>query len=239
VNNLVIVGSTAHLAKSITDSDIIKSSDHIFLLDRSKNDSIASGNTSFIYYDLSLHPSDSPLWNNSIFLKTTNLRVIWLSFSPPADILLNDKSLSQESWWINCGNPVAFGMKLLDYNFKVAFVFASSIYSVISPDPLVYTQNTAINPLLYGVSKSGMNQAIRWLSVQKITHRYNSIVLGACPSQATLNDSLFADRLLKKIPGGRFGTSSDFLNLANFLTADLSEYIRGQLIVCDGGFTIV
>jgi len=46
------------------------------------------------------------------------------------------------------------------------------------------------------------------------------------------------EAILKGIPQGRFGTPADVANLVVFLASDLADYITGQSIVIDGGFSV-
>ena len=43
------------------------------------------------------------------------------------------------------------------------------------------------------------------------------------------------DEWNKKIPLRRGGTPEDIANVALFLASDLSSYVTGQVIICDGG----
>jgi 2-deoxy-D-gluconate 3-dehydrogenase len=93
----------------------------------------------------------------------------------------------------------------------------------------------------YAASKSGILGLTRTLAAEWASHgiRCNAI----CPGyfHTELTDSLFADpekvdRMLRRIPLGRFGVADDLVGAAIFLLSDASAYITGQPINVDGGW---
>lgn len=69
----------------------------------------------------------------------------------------------------------------------------------------------------------------------------NAIAPGVIESDMTkpmLSDDASKDSFLTNIPVGRIGKPKDIAHAAVFLVSDESEYIVGQTIVVDGGWTI-
>ncbi len=48
-------------------------------------------------------------------------------------------------------------------------------------------------------------------------------------------DAAWAERMLAKIPMGRFGAMDDLVGAAVFLASDASAYVTGQILYVDGG----
>jgi len=46
------------------------------------------------------------------------------------------------------------------------------------------------------------------------------------------------EQMVKTIPIGRMGKPADIANVVLFLVDDKSNFITGQCIVCDGGYTL-
>ena len=46
------------------------------------------------------------------------------------------------------------------------------------------------------------------------------------------------DKILEKIPLGRFGETADIANLALYMASDESSYVTGQVISINGGYYI-
>ena len=44
--------------------------------------------------------------------------------------------------------------------------------------------------------------------------------------------------LIRQIPAGRLGTPEEIAKLVLFLSNDTGDYINGQVITIDGGFTL-
>jgi 3-oxoacyl-[acyl-carrier protein] reductase len=66
----------------------------------------------------------------------------------------------------------------------------------------------------------------------------NAIAPGAIDVGSIPADSEMIKQIVKTIPIGRMGFPSDIANLAVFLASNESNYITGQCIVCDGGYTL-
>ena len=50
-------------------------------------------------------------------------------------------------------------------------------------------------------------------------------------------DPKFKQLIISKIPSNRLGTPDDVANVTAFLSSDLANYITGENIILDGGWT--
>jgi NAD(P)-dependent dehydrogenase (short-subunit alcohol dehydrogenase family) len=96
-----------------------------------------------------------------------------------------------------------------------------------------------VNIDAYTASKGGLVALTRALAASLGEHgiRVNAIAPGTIDTpmiRAVLEAGGAAERLTK-IPLGRVGTPEDIAGLALFLASDLSGYVTGQIIACDGG----
>lgn len=102
----------------------------------------------------------------------------------------------------------------------------------------------------YAAAKSGIHALTRTAAAENAQHniRVNCIVPGAVMSRLGLpSDSeqteediqARRERGARNSPIGRGGVGDDIAYLAVFLASDESEFITGQLIVADGGWTAI
>lgn len=89
----------------------------------------------------------------------------------------------------------------------------------------------------YGVSKSALIYLIKWLASSMATKvRVNSI------SPVGINrrqSSLLKKKYISKVPLGRMCKEDYIIGTVLFLSSDLSNYITGQNIIIDGGYSII
>jgi 3-oxoacyl-[acyl-carrier protein] reductase len=90
----------------------------------------------------------------------------------------------------------------------------------------------------YAASKAGIIGLTKALAKEFAGRgvRVNAIAPGFI--QTPMTDTLTPDvqeKMKEAIPLGRFGDPADVANIVLFLVADLSSYITGQVINCDGG----
>lgn len=138
--------------------------------------------------------------------------------------------------------------KVLDVNLKSIFLTSkkvlgsmpeggriiniSSIASFVGFEGLVH----------YCASKGGMNGMIRALALElapkKIT--VNAVAPGAIdtPGATAAMDERARNQTISLIPLARYGLPADIANAVLFLASEKSDYITGQVIVVDGGWTL-
>ena len=98
------------------------------------------------------------------------------------------------------------------------------------------------NSMPYGASKGGVCQLTRAMAEEWSKHgiNCNAIAPGFFPTELTA--SVFADeekatKLADQTAIGRNGKPEDIHGVTVFLTSPASDYITGQTIYLDGGFT--
>jgi NAD(P)-dependent dehydrogenase (short-subunit alcohol dehydrogenase family) len=112
----------------------------------------------------------------------------------------------------------------------------SSIYGNLAPDYSLYNETEMGNPAAYSVSKGGLNQLTRWLATTLSPNiRVNTISPGGVFRN---QPNKFVERYKNKTPLGRMATEEDFKGVIAYLTSDLSEYVTGQNIFVDGGWSV-
>ena len=108
----------------------------------------------------------------------------------------------------------------------------SSIASLVGFEGLVH----------YCASKGGMNGMIRALAIE-LAHKkinVNAVAPGAIETPGAsggMTDDM-KKGTIATIPWNRMGTPDDIAQATVFLASDRSDYITGQVIVVDGGWTL-
>lgn len=95
----------------------------------------------------------------------------------------------------------------------------------------------------YAASKAAVEQLTRVLALEWAEHgiRVNAIAPTTVATEgrgSLLADPEFVERRTAEIPLGRIGAPSDLVATALLLAGPGGEFITGETIVCDGGFTL-
>ena len=126
----------------------------------------------------------------------------------------------------------AVSTKMISNNYGRILNIAS-IFSVISKEKRVAYSSTkfGLNGLTIGTSND----------VSKYNILCNSLSPGFVMTDLTKKNLSEKEikELSSQIPIKKFGTTSDVSNVAVFLLSDLNQYITGQNIIVDGGYTNV
>ena len=94
----------------------------------------------------------------------------------------------------------------------------------------------------YGIAKAGISHMTRMLAIEWAPHgiRVNAIAPGTTMTESRrplITDPSRQDRLLSRIPLGRFGTPEEMAGAIAYLASPIASYITGQILLLDGGLT--
>lgn len=173
------------------------------------------------------------LVNNAAFVGTSNLAGWTVPFE---DQTVETWSRALE---VNLTAPfeIIQGLiKPLRQSKTASIINISSIYGVMAPDWNIYEGTSMGNPAAYGVSKAGLIQLTKWMATSFAPDiRANCVSPGGLYRNQNIT---FVEKYLSKTPLGRMANESDVVNCVTFLASELSQYITGQNLIADGGFTI-
>lgn len=117
----------------------------------------------------------------------------------------------------------------------------SSMYGVVAPQFEVYDQFPQfLNPPHYGAAKAGIIQLTKYYAsyLGNLGINVNTVTPGPFPSLSVQKSEDFLNELKKKTCLNKIGTPEDLAGVFVFLASEASNFITGQNIIIDGGWTI-
>ena len=115
----------------------------------------------------------------------------------------------------------------------------SSIYGLVAQDNSIY-KNTKMNEnIAYSAIKGAIISYTKLLSVyySKYSIRANSISPGGVLTKCMDED--FVKNYSERVPIGRLASANEIAKASLFLVSDFSNYITGENLVVDGGWTAI
>ncbi|MEI2275639.1 SDR family oxidoreductase [Sphingobacterium sp. ML3W] len=117
----------------------------------------------------------------------------------------------------------------------------SSMYGVVAPDFTIYEDSPgSLNPPHYGAAKAGLIQLSKYYAsyLGKDNIQVNCVTPGPFPSDSVKRkDPAFERRLADNTMLKRVGIPEDLIGVFMLLVSNASDFITGQNIIVDGGWT--
>lgn len=101
-----------------------------------------------------------------------------------------------------------------------------------------------MNRAPYCASKAGVAQLTRALALEWAKYGICINAIGPGIIRTSLSDAYIksdqerCEKMIQKIPLGRFGKPEDLAGITLFLASDASDYLTGQTLYVDGGYTV-
>lgn len=249
---VLITGGYGHLGKAVTESLLFHGA-QVYILGRDRDkfsqsfqqELKNSANLFFEFCDISSTEEIKKAFSK-IYDKTGRI-----------DVLINNafyskgqspERMTDEEWEMGIDgtlNSVFRCTREIIPYFKTAkngkIINVSSMYGVVAPHFEVYDDFPQfLNPPHYGVAKAGVVQLTKYYAsyLGHLGINVNTVTPGPFPSLQVQNEAGFVEVLEKKTCLNRIGKPEDLAGTFVFLASDASNFITGQNIIVDGGWTI-
>lgn len=127
-------------------------------------------------------------------------------------------------------------LRLMKSQGQGAIINVGSVYGVVSSDPRIYTDCARMNSEVYSASKAAVIQLTKYFAVHAapLGVRVNCVSPGGVFNQQGED---FVRNYAQRTPLKRMASDQDICGAVIFLASSEADYISGQNIVVDGGFT--
>lgn len=248
----IVTGGAGHLGKAMTEA-LLEAGAKVYILSRNEEAynacNFCNDNVKFLKGDIL----------DSKIIKSCFAKVY--SENGRIDILINNavfingggkipENITDEMWADTSEGVLASSFKCIrevipymEKNNYGKIINIGSMYGIVSPDISMYEGECRdyLNPVHYGALKAGVIQMTKYFGAYLINKgiNVNAISPGTFPSpEIQENSKIFIDRLKHKNPALRIGRPEDLKGTILLLASHASDYIVGQNIVVDGGWTI-
>jgi len=136
--------------------------------------------------------------------------------------------------------------KVIDVNLKSVFLCSQAAAKMMKEGAKIVNISSIAafvgfeGLVHYCASKGGVNAMIRGLALELAPKKINvnAIAPGAIETPGAASNEETKKQTISAIPLAKMGAPVDIANMAVFLASDKSNYITGQTIIVDGGWTL-
>jgi len=136
--------------------------------------------------------------------------------------------------------------KVLDINLKSVFLCSQAAAKEMKSNGKIISISSIASFVgfegltHYCASKGGINAMIRALALELAPKKINvnAVAPGAIDTPGAASSKEQTKQTIAAIPWARMGTPEDIANAVVFLASEKADYITGQTIIVDGGWTL-
>lgn len=248
---VVLTGGYGFLGKAVTESLLFhEATVYILARDLNKFDKAFKGNK-YLNKNLFFQKCD--------ISKTSSIKKAFedVSNKHTIDVLINNAfyskgqsplNLSDEDWNTGIDGTLNSVFKstreiipFFQQNGKGKIINVSSMYGMVAPEFDVYDDHEQfLNPPHYGAAKAAVIQLTKYYAsyLGKMGITVNAVTPGPFPSIAVQEEEGFVEKLKSKTCLNRIGKPEDLAGAFVFLSSEASNFMTGQNLIIDGGWTI-
>jgi NAD(P)-dependent dehydrogenase (short-subunit alcohol dehydrogenase family) len=245
---VLVTGGYGHLGKAITES-LVYHNAIVYVLgrDKAKFDEAFqhSANLHFVTCDIadseSIEQSLDEVLSKEGRIDTLINNAFYSRGQSPEEMFDEDFAYCLDGTLSSVFRVIKSLIPIYKKQQKGKIINVSSMYGVIAPQFEAYTEYPEyLNPPHYGAAKAGVIQLTKYYASYLGQHnvQVNCVTPGPFPSYTVQEKSGFIEELEKRTCLGRIGTPEDLAGAFVFLASDASNFITGQNILVDGGWTI-
>ncbi len=157
---------------------------------------------------------------------------------PVDDLLKTETNYWPDYMQVNATGVLLISKHIGKYMYDAgsgSIINISSIYGLVGPTFPIYQGSPVISPAEYAFVKGGMTNLTRYMATLLAPKvRVNAIAPGGLESG---QDWTFREKYLAHCPLARLAGPEDIKGPALFLASDAAQYVTGQIIAVDGGWT--
>jgi NAD(P)-dependent dehydrogenase (short-subunit alcohol dehydrogenase family) len=136
--------------------------------------------------------------------------------------------------------------KVIDVNLKGTYFCCQEAVKAMKPQSKIVNISSIAaykgfeNLVHYCSSKGGVNGFTRALALELAPKQINvnAVAPGAISTPGAAMEEGQEKQILAMIPKGRIGEPEDIAKAVGFLASDDADYITGQVLIVDGGWTV-
>ena len=137
-----------------------------------------------------------------------------------------------------------FAEKMKSKKINGKIVQLSSIYGILGQDLSIYKKTDMSENMMYPLIKGGISSFTKQMA--SYYGKYNITINNLCPGGVLESrkgkkkqNKNFLKNYSNKVPLCRLANSGEIASVAAFLLSNYSDYITGQDIIVDGGWSII
>jgi len=239
---IIITGCSGQLGSCLVDI-FLKFGCIVIGLDINKPKKNYKSNFFFYQLDISVFKENNLIFNN-IFKKFKKIDCLVNNAGVAVFKPFTKRSEEELDWVTNINLKSYFYSiknfyKFSDKKINKSIINISSIYSLISPDPRIYSKNDRKSSEIYGATKAGVNQMSRYFAIHLSDKniRVNTVSPGGIYNSRSPQNKNFIKKYSYRNPLKRMARTEEIAGAVIYLASNSSTYTNGHNLVVDGGMS--